>query len=114
MNRFATVAALAASFGLLGGASAFAADTNVTIERVSVSHGDLNLSSDAGARALFARIKSAATLACGGRPEILEVAPMERFQACKKTAMASAIIRIGSPKVAALNGETIEQTASAR
>jgi UrcA family protein len=113
MNRFASVAALAVSFGLLGGVSAFAADTNVTIDQVSVSYGDLNVSTDAGARVLFARIKSAATLACGGKPDSRDLAGMERFQACRKDAMSSAVTRIGAPKVAALYGQAVQQMASA-
>jgi UrcA family protein len=118
MDRFSKVAVLTVGFGLLdgllGGGSALAADGTIAIDTVSVAYADLDLSTDAGAQALFARIKSAAALACGGRPDGRDPAGNERFQACRKDAMSSAVTRIGNPRVAALYDQAIEQTASAK
>jgi UrcA family protein len=114
MTRFTTAAILAVSFGLLGSGSALAGGNDVSVNKVSVAYGDLNLSSDAGAKILFARVGSAASLACGGHPDSRDLAGAERFQACRKEAIAGAVTRIGAPKLSALNGQAAEQVASAQ
>ncbi len=118
MNRFGKVAAFAISFGLLGGllggASAMAGENTIVVDKVSVAYGDLNLSSQAGNQVLLARVRSAAALACGGRPDTRDIKGMTRFQTCAKDALDSAVTRIGAPKLAALYGLNVQKVASAR
>jgi UrcA family protein len=92
--------------GLLGGAPALAGESNLTVDRVSVFYGDLDLSRQAGADVLYYRIAAAATQACGGRPDSREIAGTDRFRACRRAAMDSAVTRLGNPKVAALAGRS--------
>jgi UrcA family protein len=112
MNRSGKIALFALSVTLLGSASARAADANVAVNRVSVFYGDLDLSKQAGAKLLLARIKTAATEACGGRPDSREIAQMDNFQSCMRMAMDSAVTRLGNAKVAELYGHPIEQLAT--
>jgi UrcA family protein len=118
MTRFGKVAAFAISFGLLGGltggASALAGESGIVVAKVSVAYGDLNLSTQAGNQVLLARVRSAAALACGGRPDTRDIKGMTRFQTCAKEAMDSAVIRIGAPKLTALYGLSLQEVASAK
>ena len=112
MNHSGKIALFALSVTLLGSTSVQAADTDVEVNRVSVFYGDIDLSKQAGAKLLLARIKTAANEACGGRPDSREVAQMENFQSCMKAAMDGAVTRLGNARVAELYGHPIKQLAT--
>lgn len=79
------------------------------VASVSVSYGDLNLSSAAGAEALYMRLAAAAEQVCGSepRPESLRVARFEQanFKSCYDKALADAIGKVDSPRLYALHLE---------
>lgn len=80
------------------------------VASVSVSYADLNLSSTAGAQALYARLADAAEEVCGGapRPEsLVEIARFEQasFKSCHDKALADAVAKVDSARLKALHAE---------
>lgn len=75
------------------------------VTNVQVRHGDLDLGSAPGARAMLARLDAAATRACGGRPapampgDQVGLAKQAEFRRCKAAAMESGTQRLGAPLV---------------
>jgi UrcA family protein len=69
----------------------------VEVSSQKVSYGDLNLDSAAGARALLARIHSAAQNVCGGPDPALG----NNYSACLKSAESNAVSQVGSPLLTA-------------
>lgn len=77
------------------------AQTTGAAPTLSVPYGDLNPGSADGARALVARIKTAATTVCGGEPDIHQLAERGRFSQCRDEAVSQAVGQVGSPMVTA-------------
>lgn len=75
-----------------------------------VSYADLDLSSEAGARALLYRIRVAASSACGQETHS-PLFPREsaRHRACVNEAVGAAVNQIGSPTLTAVNNGTRTQ-----
>lgn len=106
---------LALSFAAFAALSSVAhAQPGMIRQDVQVTYGDLNISTEAGAHALLARIDSAAASACGSSPTFYSVystAPslaMKVFAQCHNDAMARAVQSVNSPmltQVYARNGE---------
>ena len=82
MNKFAFVAALAAS--LCG----FAA-TSASAQDVAIPYSALDVSTPAGAQALAERFAAGVDTACA-RPDIRDIKAMADFTACKDAAVISA------------------------
>lgn len=88
------------------------------VASVTVSYADLNMSSTAGAQALYARLADAAEEVCGGAPRresLLEVARFEKanFKSCYDRALADAIASVDSARLYALHEKrTAKSTAS--
>lgn len=57
---------------------------------MTVHFGDLDLSTDAGAATLHARVKYAAQMVCGGDVDQRDLARLNAANACRRIAMASA------------------------
>ncbi len=116
MNTLLKVAAFAVTLGMLAGHSARAEDaSSVAVKTVSVFYGDLDLAKQSGAHIFLSRVKAAADQACGGRPDIRDLAALDRFADCMQDATDSAMAsRPGSTAMAALDGRTLRQLASAR
>ena len=70
---------------------------------VKVSYADLDISHAAGARTLYARIKSAAREACGPEPAVLDLRDAAGYNACYQQAVAKAVNRAGSEQLHALH-----------
>ena len=85
MNSFAIKALAAASLSLLAVAPAAAQELQAT-----VSYGDLDISSAAGAEALNARLLGTVKSVCE-RPDIRDLKGMVAFEACKADALAGAM-----------------------
>jgi UrcA family protein len=68
---------------------------------VTVRFADLNLSSNAGNAALYARLESAARQVCGGS-DIRDLAQLAAVQSCQKAAIAQAVHAVHSPQLAAV------------
>ena len=78
------------------------AQTSDTVPSVAVKYGDLDLGSPAGARVLFRRIEAAAKTACGGAPDIRQLDQLARFEACRRSAVARAVVAVDSPMLTAM------------
>ena len=92
--------------GLCFALSAQAGDgvANGTVRtQVPVSYDDLNLTNPAGARTLYARLKSAADQACGNRPSGRDLQEYLGFQSCYDSALDKAVRRVNSGQLQALH-----------
>jgi UrcA family protein len=76
---------------------------NEVTTSVKVSYADLDISAAAGARTLYARIKSAARKACGPEPAVLDLRDQAGYDACYEQAVAKAVNRVGSDQLHALH-----------
>ena len=103
MSRFLTapVLCLAAAATLSCVAPVLAQISN-TVPSVSVKYGDLNIGSRAGAQVLLRRIEAAANTACGGEPDIRQLKQLAIFEACRRSAVAKAVVAVDSPMLTAL------------
>ena len=102
------LAAMAATASL-----AQAGDANDMIRQtVTVAYGDLDLSTDAGAHAMLARLKQAAVKACGGPAafnSLYGIAPdyVNRvYGECRSAAVARAIASLHAPLLSALYAQS--------
>jgi len=71
---------------------------------VSVSIADLNLASPAGAKAVLARIHTAARTICGDEPDIRMGERFALYQSCVKTTVGRTVASLDAPLVTAMNG----------
>ena len=76
--------------------------------RVAVSYADLNLGQAAGAAILLRRIRDAATIACGGPPDIRMTEDRIAFDQCAHAAVAAAVARVDSPMLTAIAGHDLQ------
>lgn len=103
MTRFlpAPVLCLAAAAAMSGAIPA-RAQISDAVPSVTVKYGDLNIGAQAGAQVLLRRIESAANTACGGPPDIRQLNQWASFEACRKSAVARAVVAIDSPMLTAV------------
>ena len=98
-------ALLLCAFAALGTANAAEADRTLDLSHemmhIAVPYGDLNLSRSAGAETMMFRIRSAATEACGGLPDIKEMRERKVFKGCFRQAVGQAVDELGAPLVTA-------------
>ncbi len=97
--------ALALILGVLGATPALAQDP----ASVKVSYRDLNLSTIAGAQALYGRIKTAARSVCGyeGR----NLFDQSFWNACYRGAITDAVAKVNSPLLTAVHtGRPVDTT----
>jgi UrcA family protein len=103
MTRFLTAPVLClAAAATLSCAAPVLAQTSDTVPSVSVKYGDLNIGSPAGAQVLLKRIEAAANTACGGAPDVRQLHQLASFEACRKSAVARAMVAVGSPMLTAM------------
>ena len=101
---FARTLLLGITSGLsLGAHAGEARHPNEVRTSVKVSYADLDISAAAGARTLYARIKSAAREACGPEPVVLDLRDSAGYNACYEQAVAKAVNRVGSDQLHALH-----------
>ena len=102
MNRFlaAPVLCLAAA-ATLSCAAPVLAQTSRTVPSVLVQYADINIGSPAGAQVLLKRIEAAANTACGGAPDIRQLDRWASFEACRRSAVARAVVAVDSPMLTA-------------
>jgi UrcA family protein len=88
--------------GAAGSAHAAVADDGAPA--VHVSYGDLNLASDQGTRALYARIVSAARAVChADEVDIRDLWALSSERSCERQAIARAVNDVHSARLAALS-----------
>ncbi len=103
MVRFLTAPVLClAAAATLSCAIPALAQISDTVPSVTVKFGDLNIGSPAGAQVLLRRIKAAANTACGGAPDIRLLSQWASFEACRRSAVARAVVAVGSPMLTAM------------
>ena|SRR5579885_573204 len=95
-RRLTTALCLAAAATMTGAAPAVAQISDAVLS-VSVKYRDLNLGSRAGAQVLLERIEAAAKTACGGPPDIRQLGQLASFEACRRSAVARAVVAVDSP-----------------
>lgn len=112
MFRFICISGIALTAFVYG---AHAQPVDDTIRRdVAVPYGDLNISQEAGARALLARIERASVRACGYSPYFRDPQSpaflylMQDYRRCRAEAVADAVARLGSPVVTQLYAGSAE------
>lgn len=92
------------------------------IEHAKVHYGDLDLATPDGAGAMLARLETAASNACGGRPSLSIVNPLvsakqRAYRRCRIAALDAATLRLGAPLVRSAwleRDETARHLADAR
>ncbi|MGH8137403.1 MAG: UrcA family protein [Steroidobacteraceae bacterium] len=96
--------ALAAISCTLAAGTASASRASDELPSVTVKYGDLDLSTTAGATALYGRIKRAARTVCG----MDSIQPEERvygnWKPCYNQAIATAVTKVNSPMLTAVHG----------
>jgi UrcA family protein len=103
MTRFLTAPVLClAAAATLSCAAPVLAQTSDTVPSVSVKYGNLNLGSPAGAQLLLKRIEAAASTVCGGSPDIRQLDQWTSFEACRRSAVARAVVTVDSPMLTAM------------
>jgi UrcA family protein len=103
MTRFlaAPVLGLAAAAASWCAAPALAQISDA-VPSVTVKYSDLNIGSRPGAQTLLERIEAAANTACGGAPDIRQLNQLASFEACRRAAVARAVVAVGSPALMAV------------
>ena len=86
------------------------ARAQLTVSTIVVSYADLDLSEQAGARTLYARLKRASAKACGHRPPPIELKASRAYQGCYESALTKAVKRVDSQQLYALHAEHGRQT----
>jgi UrcA family protein len=104
----------AAMIGALGAANAGAAMTTevaaaaANAPSVTVRFGDLNVASEAGARALYQRLVAAAHQVCPDDSGSFDLAKLRLDKACRDQAVLRAARQIPSPQLAAIVAGSIK------
>ena len=103
MTRFLTAPVLClAAAATLACAAPVLAQTSDTAPSVSVKYRDRDIGSPAGAQVLLGRIEAAANTACGGAPDIRQLDQLASFEACRRSAVARAVVAVDSPMLTAI------------
>jgi UrcA family protein len=99
-----TTLAAAAAISLFAGVSTASAATVPSSDTVSVtiSYDDLDLNTNAGARAMFARITHAARQICGDQPDPQQLDRMAAYGVCMSSTTSRALSKLGSARVSAV------------
>ena len=99
-----TMIAFLATTGIASTAQAGdAAMSSPRYDSVIVKYSDLDLSSAAGAKTLFARLSAAAESACGNAPNTRDLQRQAQFRACYESALQRAVDKVGSRELQALH-----------
>jgi UrcA family protein len=81
---------------------------------VVVNTADLDLGQTAGAKTLLARLRAAASTACGGQPSMpTDLSTVQTWRDCVRTRLDDAVSQVRAPLVAALyrgHGEALAST----
>ena len=105
-NRiFVTLLAMAATAGAAATAQAGAPAeaTQARYADVVVKFGDLNLENEAGTKVLYARLKNAASRACGNAPATRELGRWTQYRTCVDSKLDRAVDEIGARNLYALH-----------
>lgn len=100
----AVCVALVAGAAITATAAAASAETSNGAEArsVHVSYADLNLGSEAGARAMYTRLSGAAHRACGDSSGRMSITEAREIRECVSGALDRAVAALDQPTVTAL------------
>src|SRR5579863_3364645 len=79
---------------------------------VRISYGDLDLSSQTGAREMIGRIDNAARVICGEPSSNADLSGWAQQRACAQSTVSDAVASLGNPTVTALNDQRRGEGAS--
>jgi UrcA family protein len=99
-NRSALFTALTACLAI-GACAAAAHAAETSAPTVTVTYNDLNLATEAGSSALYARLEKAAARVCVV-DDIRDLAAVAARKSCQQAAIARAVRDVNSPRLAAL------------
>jgi UrcA family protein len=102
MKRTSTLIAAAALIMSAFAAAPASAATTWGAQSETVSYGDLNLNSEAGAHAMLGRIDHAARTACFDRSGAMPLTARRAINACRTEAMTNAVDTLNAPRVSAM------------
>ena len=111
-SQFTSIASILAAsiFVFTGGvldSTARAAETP-QYDRTIVSYGDLNLDSQQGAKALYARLRNGAEEVCSSF-EGRDVFFKRLWQTCFDQAVAAAVVQVNNPGLTTLHNQTVNR-----
>jgi UrcA family protein len=92
----------AAALNLCSSALAAPRPAELETTSVTVRIGDLDLASDAGARAALTRIRAAAGIVCGDPGDLRDLNYRVRREACMTSAVERTLAELDSPPLTAL------------
>ena len=76
-------------------------EVDLIVEQVVVFHGDLDLTSEAGAVVMLRRLERGARKACGGTPGRQPLAMELAYRICREQALSDAVAQLDAPLVSA-------------
>jgi UrcA family protein len=92
------------------GSATLAAEPSESLTKI-VHYGDLNLDSEQGAAALYARLRSAAKEVCSPLQSI-EMARQRQWKNCFNNALATAVGQVDKTTVSALHVQAVNRSKS--
>ena len=98
-------AGLSALIYAASGVGALAAEPPQALTKI-VHYGDLNLDSEQGAKALYARLRSAARQVCAPL-ESIELTQQRKWKACFNNAVANAVVEVNTTMLSALHAQMV-------
>jgi len=99
MKTLLIIAALTAPLAIA--AAPAAAQVGGERLQTTINYSDLDLSRPAGADAMLARIKRAASIVCGERSDPVRLTRSKRFRACIAQTMDATVKQVNAPLVTA-------------
>jgi len=111
-SQFIAASILAASFLILSGAAmgdTVQAFGTPQYDKTIVAFGDLNLDSQQGTRALYARLRNGAEDVCSsfeGRDLFFK----RLWQTCFDQAVAAAVVQVNKPSLTTLHSQTVKRS----
>jgi UrcA family protein len=102
------LAAALAALSLSAAAQANSIDVYGEDARVEIPYGDLDLKRQAGADVMLRRVSQAATVACGGRPDIRLIRERLAFRECVGDMTKSVVYELNMPLVTATYLQKVE------
>ncbi|WP_331609127.1 UrcA family protein [Povalibacter sp.] len=78
--------------------------------QVTVHYGDLNLSTDVGAKQLYGRIRAAARAVCGAPDGLVPLTVISQHRQCTEEAVAAAVQKVDNGILTAMhNGKSLRR-----
>jgi UrcA family protein len=107
--RMQLLAAALAAMSLSTAAQAESIQAYGEDARVDIPYGDLDLKRPAGAEVMLRRVNQAATVACGGRPDIRHIRERKEFFHCVGDMTKSVVYELNMPLVTTMYLEKVEE-----